>query len=71
MATIHMHHRVVTGNLGGFAWYVAYGETLDLEAFGAHYGIDAGEIFPDELQGAFDAIAALQPGEFLSIMHGT
>lgn len=71
MATIHMHHRVVTENLGGFAWYVAYGETLDVEVFAAHYGIDAAEIFPDELQGTHDAISALQPGEFLSIMHGT
>ena len=71
MPTIHMHHRVVAENLGGFAWYVAAGETLDLEVFGAHYGIDASEIFPDELQGTLDAIAALQPGEFLSVMHGT
>ena len=71
MATIHMHRRVVAENLGGFAWYVAYGETLDLEAFGAHYGIDTGEIFPDELQGTLGAIEALGPGEFLSIMHGT
>ena len=71
MATIHMHHRVVTENLGGFAWYVGHGETLDVEAFAANYGIDPAEIFPDEWQSTHDAIAALQPGEFLSIMHGT
>jgi hypothetical protein len=71
MATIHMHHRVVTENLGGFAWYVGYGETLDIEAFTTHYGIEAAEIFPDELQSTLDAIAALQPGKWLSIMHGT
>jgi hypothetical protein len=71
MATIHMHHRVVTENLGGFPWYVPAGGELDLEAFAARYEIDAAEIFPEDLQGTHDAIAALQPGEWLSIMHGT
>lgn len=68
--TYRLSFRTVTApDLSGFKWYTEAGCLFDAHDYSHAYGIEAGNIDPQDVHAAQDAAGHLTEGEWLEVTH--